>query len=1020
MRDEQARRFWKGLPERDGDPDLCRAAENEFASPPDAAEGVSRRAFLRATGFAFAGAALSGCARGPLPRAPVEHAIPFLNQPEEITPGRAYHYASTCGGCSAGCGLLVKNRDGRPIKLEGNPEHPLSRGGLCAVGQASILGLYDRLRLQHPTIQGRQATWEEVDREILRQLEQIHRQGGAVRVMTGTVTSPTLRALIQDFLRRFPDGKHVIHEPLSCSAILEAHQRTHGVRELPHYRFERAEVIVGFDADFLGTWISPVEFTAGYRAGRTLEGTPPKLSYHVQVESRLSLTGAKADQRLCIAPTELGLVMTHLAARLAAKGGMPFPVDGLAPSPVDAGILDQIAERVWQARGHSLIVCGSQEIATQILCNFLNQMLGNYGATVDLAHPSYQRQGVSGQMESLVQELRNGRVAALFILDSNPVFDLPGSDHLAAALGRVPLLVVCADRLDETAAVARLVCPPPHYLASWADAEPVSGMVSLAQPTMHPLGDTRPVLESLAAWMGTPRSAYTLLQEHWPRHVFPRATGASDFQAFWDRTLHDGHATVRSAEVTAWPFVQNAVQPVLRAERAAEGMHTLVLYAMVGMPEGRHAYNPWLHELPDPITKATWDNYACLSPTAAARLNVTEGDVVRLEAAGRPPLELPVLIQPGQHDKVVAVALGYGSRTSGRFAGVGPEWLEARPTVGENGLVGANAAPLLAWVNRDLRANSSVQIIKTERKHPLALTQTHHTITVPGRLAQPGLERRPCIQEMTPTTLARHNAEGESHGAHTAQEDLWPVDHPDSGPRWGMVIDLNACTGCSACVVACQVENNIPVVGKDEVRREREMHWLRLDRYYSGDDGDVDVFHQPMLCHHCGNAPCETVCPVLATVHSAEGLNQQVYNRCVGTRYCANNCPYKVRRFNWFDYPHTDTLQNLVLNPDVTVRSRGVMEKCTFCVQRIQEAKVEARRQGLEVHDGDVRTACQQSCPAQAIVFGDLNDPRSKAAQLQADPRRYQVLAELNVRPSVSYLAAVRNRPEEEGGAHRE
>jgi molybdopterin-containing oxidoreductase family iron-sulfur binding subunit len=979
---------------------------------------VSRRAFLKATGFAFVGEALSGCARGPLPRAPVEHAIPFLNQPEEINPGRAYLYASTCAGCSAGCGLLVKNRDGRPIKLEGNPEHSLSRGGLCAVGQASILGLYDRLRLQHPTIQGKEATWEEADREILRQLEQIHRRGGAVRVLTGTVTSPTLRALIQKFLTRFPDGKHIIHEPLSCSAILEAHQQTHGVRVLPHYRFERAEIIVAFDADFLGTWISPVEFTAGYRAGRTLEGTPPRLSYHVQVESRLSLSGAKADQRLCIAPTEVGLVMTHLAARLAPRAGIEFSMGSIEPSPVGPDVLDQLAERLWQARGRSLIVCGSQDITNQVLCNFLNHVLGSYGTTVDLAHPSYQKQEASGQMETLLQDVQGGRVAALFVLDSNPLFDLPDSEHLAAAFGRVPLLVDCAERLDETTAVAHIVCPIPHFLACWSDAEPVSGVVSLAQPTMHSPGDTRPILESIAAWMGTPRSAYALLQEHWQRHVFPRASGARDFQTFWDRTLHDGHGMVRSTATLVRPFTLNAVQPVLQAEQPEDGKPALVFYAKIGMPDGRHAYNPWLHELPDPITKATWDNYACLSPTAAARLDVTDGDVVRLETAGRPSVELPVLLQPGQHDKVVAVALGYGSRMSARFAGVGPEWLEARPTVGQNGLAGTNAAPLLAWANGDLQASGNVQVIKMERQHPLALTQTHHTITVPGRLAQPGLQRRPCIQEMTPASLARHKAEGERHPAH--EEDLWPADHPETGPRWGMVIDLNACSGCSACVIACQVENNIPVVGKDEVRREREMHWLRLDRYYSGEGEAVDVFHQPMLCHHCGNAPCETVCPVLATVHSAEGLNQQVYNRCVGTRYCANNCPYKVRRFNWFDYPHADALQNLVLNPDVTVRSRGVMEKCTFCVQRIQEAKIEARRQGLEVRDGDIRTACQQSCPAQAIIFGDLNDARSKAAKLQANPRRYQVLAELNVKPSVSYLAVVRNRPGQEGRERRE
>jgi molybdopterin-containing oxidoreductase family iron-sulfur binding subunit len=442
------------------------------------------------------------------------------------------------------------------------------------------------------------------------------------------------------------------------------------------------------------------------------------------------------------------------------------------------------------------------------------------------------------------------------------------------------------------------------------------------------------------------------------------------------------------------------------------------------MPDASHAYNPWLHELPDPISKVTWDNYACLSATAASRLGVSDGDVVRLEtsAGGERPsvLELPVFVQPGQHDQVVGVALGYGSLLSQRFANIGPAWLQARPTVGADGMVGKNAAPLLAWVDGSLRfIQDGVRLTRTADRHPLASTQSYYQITVPQHLALPGQETRPIIRE---TTLADFRKEaqagaGEKPGRHSGAdtEDLWPDDHPTTGrPRYGMVIDLNACTGCSACVVACQAENNIPVVGKDEVSRHREMHWLRIDRYFTERDGNVDVAHQPMLCQHCGNAPCEVVCPVLATVHSADGLNEQIYNRCVGTRYCANNCPYKVRRFNWFDYAHDDLLQNLVLNPDVTVRSRGVMEKCTFCVQRIQEAKIEAGRLGRVVRDGDTQTACQQSCPAQAIVFGDLNDPKSRVSRLAASRRSYQVLGELNIRPSVSYLTLVRNRPASE------
>jgi molybdopterin-containing oxidoreductase family iron-sulfur binding subunit len=1047
-RDESPKRFWKSLPMRDTAP----ATADEFPPGPPAGEGLSRRDFLRAAGFVIAGTTLAGCQR-----APVQQALPLLVQPEGAVPGRADYYASTCAGCSAGCGLLAKVRDGRPIKLEGNPEHPLSRGGLCAVGQASLLGLYDSLRLQHPLHRGRQATWPEVDGLILQQLDDIRRRGGKVRVLSGTITSLTTQALIARLLARFPEPQdvrqHVVYDPLSSSAILDAHRQTHGAHVLPRYLFERAEVVVSFDADFLGTWISPVEFAAGYHAGRTLEGSPPRCSFHLQFESRLSLTGCKADERILIAPGEMGLVMTHLArrlARLAVRSGVSFPAAGAEVPPVADGLLDRLAERLWRKRGRSLVVCGSQDIAEQLLCNLLNRLLDNYGATLDVARPSYQRQGDDAALDVLLGELRRSQVAALFLLGCNPAYDLPGGSEWEALLQRVPLVVSCAERLDETARLARYVCPVPHALASWGDAEPVAGVVSLSQPTLRPLGDTRPLLESLAAWSGVRQSAYDLMRSTWEAEVLPRyrtalavlgasttgSVGRTDghgpllassalvaggvyrgdgtFQAFWDQSLHEGFARVAPREVRAQAFNLGAVQPVLQARRPAEGTFSLVLYPKVGMLDGRHAYNPWLQELPDPVSKVTWDNYACLAPAAASRLGLSDGDVVRLETPGpgaARALELPVLIQPGQHDGVVAVALGYGSAASARFADIGPRWLEARPTLGPGRLVGVNAAPLMRLEAGTLRfTRHDVRLTPLGRRQPLASTQDHHTITVPRHLAQPGHERRPIVQE---TTVAALNASPSHPPNHQEPEqpDLWPEDHHATGHRWGMAIDLAACTGCSACVVACQVENNIPVVGKDEVSRHREMHWLRIDRYYSGEVGDVDVAHQPMLCQQCGNAPCETVCPVLATVHSAEGLNQQVYNRCVGTRYCANNCPYKVRRFNWFDYARDDALQNLVLNPEVTVRSRGVMEKCTFCVQRIQEAKIEALRQELPLADGAIQPACQQSCPAQAIVFGDLNDPRSRVARLARDRRGYRVLAELNVRPSVTYLKGVRNRP---------
>jgi molybdopterin-containing oxidoreductase family iron-sulfur binding subunit len=1013
---------------------------------------LSRRTFLRLAGFAFAGA-VAGCQR-----APVEYAIPPLSLSEGSIPGRSVFYASTCGACNAGCGVLVKTRDGRPIKLEGNPNHPLSKGGLCAVGQASILGLYDSQRLQYPLKSGERATWASVDTEIRAELEEIRRQGKKVCFLSGTINSPTTREAIAKFLSSFPATRRVVYDPLSCSAIREAHWQTHGIRVLPAYRLAQAEVLVSFDADFLGTWISPVAFAADYQAGRYLQGPAPHLSYHVQFESRLSLTGTKADQRLCLAPGELGVVMTQLAARIAQKAELNWGGGEGETSSVPTPFLDDLAQRLWNSRGRCLVLCGSDDVAQQLVCNFLNHLLHNYGSTLDVEKPSYQNQSDDQDLQALLAELRQGQIGALFIYRSNPLYDLPEGQALAERLPAVPLVVSFAPRVDESADRAHYVCPEPHYLETWNDAEAVDGVVSLYQPTFQPQGEPRSVLETLAAWTGSRRSAYDQLRDNWQAQIYPRSLITVGFQEFWNQALRDGSVRVKSRAdfpllaasagglsgapsgqgpvvaasalfpgrtsplASARPFNHTAVSPIRRAPSVPNGAFTLIPYAKVGMPNGSHAYNPWLHELPDPITKVTWDNYACLSPASADRLGLSQGDVVRLEStvAAGDSLELPVIIQPGQHDEVVAVAIGYGSKLSERFARIGPPWLEAAPTVGVNGRVGINVAPLLS--NRAGAIHHSVRLMKIDRRQLLACTQDQPTLRMPSAQVL-GREPLPIIRETTLPVLSSP-AQGRQ-AAETGAEDLWPNDHPSTGPRWGLAIDLNGCTGCSACVIACQAENNIPVVGKDEMRRHREMHWLRIDRYYSApakspvDGGprketEVDVAHQPMLCQHCGNAPCEVVCPVLATVHSAEGLNQQVYNRCVGTRYCANNCPYKVRRFNWFDYAHDDQLQNLVLNPDVTVRTRGVMEKCTLCVQRIQEAKIEARRLGHPVSDGDIQTACQQSCPTKVIVFGDLNDPQSRAARLSKSTRAYHVLEELNVQSAVSYLAIVRNRAAED------
>ncbi len=912
----------------------------------DGRHETDRRDFLKLAGFSLAALGAAACQR------PVaEKAIPYLTTPEEIVPGRAYYLASTCHGCPARCGILVKCRDGRPIKIEGNPDHPLSSGGVCAVGQAMVLGLYDSLRLGAPVLQGKASDWKSVDTFIAQKLATAKR----VRVVSSTLTSSTTNRVIDDFLARFEDGKHVIYDMPSCSAIADAHEQTHGVRAVPHYRFDKADVIVSVDADFLGTWISPVEFTKQ----RSSRRNAASMNWHAQLEGRMSLTGSNADQRLRIDPRYTGLILTHLAVLLGA------PDNGMAPLPFKPIILERIAQRLRNAKGASLVVCGSTRLEDQILTNAINELLGNYGATLDIVAPSYQRQGSDRDLAQLVADLAD--VDALFILGCNPVYDLPNGDEVARQLAPVPLVVTFASHADETSKHAHAVCPDHHPLESWDDSEPVAGVYAVTQPAIAPLRNTRAAIESFATWSGKRDTAYNFIK--------------SQFAGDWDKTLHDGYALRHPERSEGSPNAQRHrnLSPVLASAAQDDGKFTLVLYPTISMLDGRHAHNGWLHELPDPISKITWGNYACISPATAKKLTLSDGDVVQISN-----VELPAFVQPGQHDNVVAIALGYGRIGTDRFAKTGPRWLLRQTFLKPGETVGTRVVQL---ANHD-----RVTITRTGRKNLLASTQLHSS-----------MEGRAPVEE---TTLTESRTSNEQQAP--SNSSLWPTK-PKGEHQWALVVDLTKCTGCSACVIACQAENNVPVVGKDEVVREREMHWIRIDRYYSGEGDDVSAVHQPLMCMHCSNAPCETVCPVLATVHSSDGLNQQIYNRCVGTRYCANNCPFKVRRFNWFDYPHEDRFANLALNPDVVVRSRGVMEKCSMCVQRIEEARIEAKQRGGAIPDGAIRMACEQSCPADAIVFGDLNDPKSRISAARKDRRHYRLLEELNVQPAVGYLKLVRN-----------
>ena len=725
-------------------PDFSKAVEgrNKKAAPQNF---LSRRDFLKLAGFTFAVSTGLGDAQGLL--AEGNEAIPYLNQPEDIVAGQPYFYRSTCAGCTAGCGLTVKARDGRPIKLEGNPEHPLSKGGLCPIGQASVLGPYDSKRLTGPTLGNKETNWAAVDREIIGKLDEIGKSGGTIRFLTCSLLSPTVRGTLQQWLDTFGDARLVVFDPLSCSAILDAHEKTFGVRVLPRYRFDRAEVICSFDADFLGTWISPVEFTQEYQQVRNPDSVPTRFSFHAQFEAHLTITGSKADRRYQLDPGQTGLLLSQIAAGLAKLAGETIETAGLeAPST----IVENLIDRLWASRGKSLVVCGSQDTKTQVLVNFINSALNNYGATLDLENPSYQRQGNDGAVQDLLAEIEQGKVTALFINGLNPVYELPSGAAFGAALARIPLTVSFSGAPDETTDKVKIVCPDHHYLESWGDAQPGNSFVSLFQPAMNPLGNTRALVESITTWMGAPRPAYDLLRGYWERKLFSKQGRFADFQTFWDQALNNGGMEFELPPLPVKTFDGSRIQALGRAE-ATKGF-SLLLYPKVSQLQGHHAHNPWLQELPDPITKNTWDNYACISPATAAKIGVSTGDLASVSCSESDlqssKIELPVQVQPGMRESVVAVALGYGRQGTDRFRDIGPKWLDGLPSVGDNNLVGKNMSGFLRFEDRTLRYyRQAIMVAPVGKKQPLACTQRHHTITVSKNLQFPGLEKRDNIQE---------------------------------------------------------------------------------------------------------------------------------------------------------------------------------------------------------------------------------------------------------------------------------
>ncbi|MCZ2140366.1 MAG: TAT-variant-translocated molybdopterin oxidoreductase [Bacteroidia bacterium] len=1011
---ENKNKYWKGLEELNNDPKFIQNRKNEFAEGIPLEEVLTekegeltanRRDFLKYFGFGVSAVALAACNK-----APIKNAIPYLVKPETISPGIPNWYAST--NPNTGVSLLVKTREGRPVKIEGNPESSIFKGGVGAIDHASVLELYDNERLQGPKIDGKDSDWKTIDEKLTTALS------GAknIRLVSGNINSPSAKRAITEFTTKYPQAKHVTYEPISYNAIIEANNQSFGKAVIPGYQFDKANVIVGFNADFLGTWISPVEYTKQWVKNRKVGSTnngAKTMSRHYQFESNLSLTGSNADIRIPIKPSAETVALISLynkvatlagATKLSSPGDIEFAVN----------MVENAAKELWENKGASLVVCGTNNITNQLIVNAINSILGNIGKTVDLDNYSNQKGGNDAAFETFVAELNSGSVDAVIFLNSNPAYNYYNSAKLIDGIKKAAISVSTNSVIDETTALCKYVAPSNHFLESWGDVESRIGYVGFVQPTISPVYNTRQETESLLRWSGNSTEYYDYVKNYW--------VGVLGSESAWNKAIHNGFTSSMKTPVgyTTSVLPQDAVNAAFQTYTSNKDKVELSLYIKVGVNDGRYANNPWLQELPDPISKVCWDNYASIGKVTADRLNIKDGDLVNIKSKSGSIENIPVLVQPGQARETISIALGYGRTAGGR--------------VGKN--VGKNAYVFAGFNGKtfDYTAND-ITVEKANGSYELAQTQTHHTI-----------EGRDIIREASLKEFIKDPNAGNHTHAHIIT--LWD-EHDTKGHRWAMAIDLNACTGCGACVVSCNAENNVAVVGRQEILKSREMHWIRIDRYYSFKNHDgktatrenrmagewlkgkeeglitaadtdfenVRVAFQPMLCQHCGHAPCETVCPVLATVHSSEGLNHMAYNRCVGTRYCANNCPYKVRRFNWFKYAENDQfdyymnndLGRMVLNPDVTVRSRGVMEKCSFCIQRIQAGKLQAKLENRKVKDGDVKTACQQSCPADAIIFGDVNDSKSEIAKLYKNERSYVVLEEYNVQPSITYMTKIRN-----------
>ncbi len=963
---------------------------------------TSRRDFLKYVGFSTAAASLAAC------EGPVKKSIPYVFQPEEIIPGVADFYATTVADGFDFVNVLIKTREGRPIKVENNFMESALTGANARV-HASVLSLYDSLRLKQPKIDNKAASWSDVDQKIKASLSSAT---GQIVLLTNTMASPSTDKLIAEFKAAYPTAKHIVHDAVGSDAALDAYQQAYGERALADYNFGKADVIVSVGADFLGDWQGG-GYDSEYAKGRVPKNG--KMSKHIQIEANMSLAGANADKRipLTVADQKLALVKIYNIVT-----GNAVAVTNTA---ADAEVT-KAAQQLKAAGSAGVLVSGLDDVNAQLLVFAINQALGS--AAFNPAQPKYVRGGNNKEVAQLVKDMNAGLVHTLIMSGVNPVYTLFNGAAFAEGLKKVKLSASFSLREDETASLTTIAAAAPHYLESWGDVQMRKGHYSITQPTIRPLFNTKQFQEGLLTWLGKTESYYDYL----------KASGTALANGkTWNQMVHDGFSAVEVTGSVAASADFGGAASALAATKKAVGLE-LVLYPKTGMGDGQQANNPWLQEFPDPITRVSWDNYVTVSKADAEALGIKNynvangglnGSYVTLKVGENVLENVPAFIQPGQAKGTLGLAFGYGRKSA----------------LKEEMQVGVNAYKLY----KDFNNTQNVSVELGSGDHEFACVQLQRTLMGRGDIVKDTTLEIFNTKDVKEWNVKPHvSLDHQSVEASTV--DIWESFDRSTGHHFNLSIDLNSCTGCGACVIACHAENNVPVVGKSEVRRSRDMHWLRIDRYYSSEDtfaedvttknsakglmenintfnglehpaDNPQVVFQPVMCQHCNHAPCETVCPVAATSHGRQGQNHMAYNRCVGTRYCANNCPYKVRRFNWFlysqnnafDYHMNDDLGRMVLNPDVNVRSRGVMEKCSLCIQMTQASILKAKREGRAISGDEFEVACSAACTSGSMVFGDVNDKQSEVAMLFEDDRRYHLLEHIGTKPNVFYHVKVRN-----------